>query len=525
MPQPQSSVQDLRASYEARNKATAGLWPHFHFHRHRHHHEAGDLTNMSSSQKRSATVPKAAPAASIDAVLDTKPAQSHPAPNAATRPSPSNRPSWIGPKPPDRPLSPALKVMKFPVTVDFSSPGLQPPVFVCTSLSDPPWEPVEMETMKNDKDEYRFFKSFTAEEGDYQYKLRLGPGDWWVCDDSKPSVDDGAGNKNNLVTIKAESKPDSLLSTTPVEQPKQTNQSPVSSSASTAPFDAGKVPPIDGKPSHEPPGLVEARESTHVAPLMEHEVLSSANVAASGTKKQSLFIPAECAGDISDDDALEEAPLLRHESLVPSSIEQIHAPLFRHENTAIDDKQHEELSSVVLFPVSLVHSDGDPVPPEADPDDPTLEKFPTTQNGILEHIHHTAKVLAEDGTLPLVDRSTPPSAVLSITSSTGSLPSVQEDEELKPLQPLTEETQQGSEIETMEGIFSQPDSFKGQRKAIPITPPMTPEEQDELGEHEQQELEELVEHVAAHVEEDEVKEAVYEKMLAEEMQGSDSSAM
>lgn len=74
-------------------------------------------------------------------------------------------------------------------TITFSQPGVQPPVYVVTSLSDPPWEILEMTV---DKDEAgsgnliftRRFDNVAA--GDYQYKIREGDGHW-VVDESKDS--------------------------------------------------------------------------------------------------------------------------------------------------------------------------------------------------------------------------------------------------------------------------------------------------------------------------------------------------
>lgn len=31
--------------------------------------------------------------------------------------------------------------------------------------------------------EFEFFKDFYVTEGHWQYKFRLGHGDWWVCND------------------------------------------------------------------------------------------------------------------------------------------------------------------------------------------------------------------------------------------------------------------------------------------------------------------------------------------------------
>lgn len=77
--------------------------------------------------------------------------------------------------------------MKNIVKLTYSHAGLQAPVFVTTSLSEPQWEPLEMAYVKKDDGELEFHQEFEVEEGQYQYKYRLGPGDWWALDESKPT--------------------------------------------------------------------------------------------------------------------------------------------------------------------------------------------------------------------------------------------------------------------------------------------------------------------------------------------------
>ena len=81
---------------------------------------------------------------------------------------------------------------KHKVTIAFASPNTQPPVYVAGTFTDPPWEPYELEHepsvaadahLESSK-EYRFWKDFEVAEGQWQYKFRLGPGDWWVCDEN-----------------------------------------------------------------------------------------------------------------------------------------------------------------------------------------------------------------------------------------------------------------------------------------------------------------------------------------------------
>lgn len=95
---------------------------------------------------------------------------------------PSKKPSWIG-----RPPAVRLSTMKQQVRLSYRSRGLRPPVYAVTSLSDPQWEPVEMHSKDIGDSELEFWRVFDAEVGDHQYKFRLGPGDWWVLDESKPS--------------------------------------------------------------------------------------------------------------------------------------------------------------------------------------------------------------------------------------------------------------------------------------------------------------------------------------------------
>lgn len=71
------------------------------------------------------------------------------------------------------------------VKITFSSAGLQPPVYFAGSLGPQPWEPVEMKYTQTENGEHEFWQEFDAEEGEYQYKFRLGPGDWWVLDEDK----------------------------------------------------------------------------------------------------------------------------------------------------------------------------------------------------------------------------------------------------------------------------------------------------------------------------------------------------
>lgn len=72
-------------------------------------------------------------------------------------------------------------------TITFSQAGVQPPVYVVTSLSG--WTTLELDVVKDSEasEDLVFKKDFpNVAEGDYQYKIRIGEG-YWVLDESKES--------------------------------------------------------------------------------------------------------------------------------------------------------------------------------------------------------------------------------------------------------------------------------------------------------------------------------------------------
>lgn len=74
------------------------------------------------------------------------------------------------------------------VTVRYSKPGTQPPVFLAGSFSSPEWQAEEMEHSPTGEHDYVYHKEVYVEEGkEYQYKFRIGDGDWWVLNEDSPS--------------------------------------------------------------------------------------------------------------------------------------------------------------------------------------------------------------------------------------------------------------------------------------------------------------------------------------------------
>jgi hypothetical protein len=81
-----------------------------------------------------------------------------------------------------------MAAQKVLVAVTYSKPGIQPPIYLAGTFSHPPWQPQEMQHTINEQGEYAFTKEVEVEEGkEYQYKFRVGEGDWWLLNEDAPS--------------------------------------------------------------------------------------------------------------------------------------------------------------------------------------------------------------------------------------------------------------------------------------------------------------------------------------------------
>lgn len=309
--------------------------------------------------------------------------------------------------------------------------------------------------------EFTFVRSFEVEEGEYQYKFRLGPGDWWVCDEAREIVDDGAGNRNNRVLV---AKPGKKA----VDSGHTTPETEL-----VVPKSAGLMPtPV----KHMEPVVTRSVESSpHTELNKAHETFSSPQQGSSGqqTPERELANPMSSAEhapiphthseskDERDDEAESyNTPLLRHESLSPNSHGETHSPLFRHESINLG---HHNLGDTQPLPEAN-RSNPKPAfrtaiaarlaPQEADPNDPSLHRFSTQQDGIVEHIQNMRARLPEDETGHDVNNpSSPSSAALSETSSISAVPalaSVNEEND-EQLDKIREAGSQGVEAEQESG--------------------------------------------------------------------------
>nr|POF05942.1 hypothetical protein CFP56_53329 [Quercus suber] len=513
---------------------------------------------------------------SIDEVLET--AQAHLSPEGSarvdhsTRPAPSRKPSRIGLQQVEhRQRTPGAVAMKHPVTIEYASPGLKPPVYIFTDLSEPQWEAVEMKAAQDLHGVYRFIQEFQVEAGEYQYKFRLGPGEWWALDPAKPTVDDGLGNKNNSIVVNESAHVAPPEKTTehaehvPAPHVKQANHEDQLSekTASSKNFGHEISPPNDhtaaplmkhemhdGQQSTETVATdIEPRPTEHKttaqqslsdtssgAPLMKHESTFPEHAKDHLNHVDSHdvhFAPSRVSEDVSpllqhevataqphqnvsntrddvldddydgDDDSEDEGPpLLSHERTTSSSPGEPHSPLSRHTshssgNLAMSLAASSPRAAMQVEPKIATHM----LPINLD--DPSLERFPTDEKGILEHIRRTSINLAQDETTA---ESLSPVSTKNLASVIEEAHDVDDDDDddagAEQLRDISErEATFETEPENIDPDVISPDDGG---PTNPMITPMTPQELE--SEVEELEQEESVVQDVQQIDEDEAEE-------------------
>ncbi|KAG9953575.1 hypothetical protein KCU85_g1103, partial [Aureobasidium melanogenum] len=436
----------------------------------------------------------------------------------------SNRPSWIGSQQAARSITPGSSTMAQKEEIHYSHPGLQPPVFIAGSMCEPQWEPIEMKYKDKEDGELEFKHEFEAQPGEYQYKFRLGPGDWWVLDETKPTVDDGTGIRNNLLIV--ESKPQQPQLTKPheAEVEQRSQEKDVPASIQVAGTQEKHVEPVDdvnddddipeseknlfrhetvqvpegtGESDREDEDIEGDEEEAEEPPLFEHEAGPQRVDSQFGTPSKTNTFEFDNVTDSPievDDFAVEESdapcPLFRHETGAAHDLDPDEAPLFAHESMS------PVMSASTFSPPSRKQRK----PDLEDVNDPSLEPFPVDEAGIQARLQRVATRHQDD---EVVFEGTPPSPSLAQTKSfspqvrpdlthmesndLSHLDSIDETEETdeepveEPAQkkdsliqpvPINTKVQDVSEIDSNPAFTDVPDvSNRG-----PPTPPMTPTE-------------------------------------------------
>ncbi|KAK1751718.1 hypothetical protein QBC47DRAFT_74523 [Echria macrotheca] len=320
--------------------------------------------------------------------------------------------------------------------ITYTKPGTQPPIFVAGTFSDPAWEPYEMEYEKGEDGEYTFKKEVFGEPGSkIQYKFRVGSGDWWVLHDDVPTVKDSNGNVNHELELPEvpsdghDGQADGDVSDDQV--------SPKTVTPSGRAFPPGEIAQAPFK------SLLASRSgaSTPAFARIAAEVADSA--ALLNQEKPETPIPDELAGqigyrrltatpiievantaaevadtakDLDNDDDVEEVtgfniipinekPKQDNEFLEGYEIPEPKAPLFAHECVGMyDDEEDVHGSSSEDDAHRNAHTpkeednhvgmseDGD----EIDLNDPTLERFPSNREEIINRVRQLETGLTED---------------------------------------------------------------------------------------------------------------------------------
>lgn len=437
------------------------------------------------------------------------------------------------------------------IKITYNHAGLQPPVYIAGSLDESQWQPVEMSVSHKQDGELEFFKEFDAEEGEYQYKFRLGPGDWWVLDENEQVVDDGAGNRNNMVVVKpVVAEKESMIethvmdqATAPVQAPEQTEDASVRAPIPVPAMlryeetktddtehdpQTDSIPPVpvsSNEPEHVKQEVVAAHAEEDVtAPIQEPEKSSSAQdeeeekLESSPLFSQESFtdkrqdskrpsvssndddedepqqllphesvwdepqqrLPHEshqeqapdssAVEDFDDDEDFEEdeqPPLFRHESFAPHDVES--APLFQHESISNDDHQQLSSRSVRSNSSASLGSHRSRHVDSNDLNDPSLERFPTDQAGIMAHLQRTETRLRED---EASFQGTPASPSMASLGSfeAETLRQVAPPAEMAPLSQVTS-AQLDCITESEEPSSERPEKKTDVKEDAPIQPP------------------------------------------------------
>jgi hypothetical protein len=302
--------------------------------------------------------------------------------------------------------------------------------------------------------EWEFTKTFHAADGEYQYKFRLGPGDWWVCDESKPTVDDGFGDRNNVLVVdddEADFEAPTMSHERNVAKGEVKHDSPADDAVQEkhgSAHNALEVPPEDVPVNFSRQDTLAVDddegdcEPSHFpgAPTFSHEkdVLPER-------------IPTPGADEGEDDDDMEHPPLMRHETLSSDSGK---SPLEAEKNWNIPTSPQSSHSAT--YWTAADHH----VPPEADPNDPSLVK------------------------LDVLSSTSPMAKSVSHSSQPPSLPRVLEDEEeleddtIASPDTYTHAESLGSKVQNLTTAGLQTLAGNSERPAALMTPPRTPDDSE-----------------------------------------------
>ncbi|KAG6134053.1 hypothetical protein E4U38_002580 [Claviceps purpurea] len=264
---------------------------------------------------------------------------------------------------------------KSTVTLIYQKTGLAAPLFVGGSFTNPAWECQEMHSVANESGEHRFTIQVPVEPGkEYRYRFRASGDDSWFVDERRSTALNSLGQNCNILRVPVTIKTGDELCLYPVEAEQTSslaaadeNQATLNSASASIPTNKSLNTAKEGVPRSGTPIKQVAAVAAEVAD-------TAAKLDGPSLKPSSLMA---LRNDVHTDPAIEEqidTPLFAHESF--GNYEFI-----EHEIDHNDDMGTGQRSS--SLPSNGGGSVGDIVD-DVDIDDPTLEKFPSDKESVLD---------------------------------------------------------------------------------------------------------------------------------------------
>ncbi|KAG6011536.1 hypothetical protein E4U43_008250 [Claviceps pusilla] len=260
------------------------------------------------------------------------------------------------------------------VTVNYRKRGLSPPVFVAGTFTEPAWESQEMHSLTDESGEHHFTIQVPVEPGkEYQYHFRASGQDDWFVDEHATIAIDSRGQRCNVLRVPVTRNTGDRAPTPLVEATEQDNNR-VAAGENTA---ASTFEPLL-PPPNKSRGRVTEGEGRSDTPI-----------------KQVAAVAAEVADTAAklDGPSLKPSPLVllpRDDVPTDETVqEQINTPLFAHESFGnyefVNDEVDRNDASKAVKPSASLPSDGaGSAAGDVDVDDPTLEKFPSDRESVLD---------------------------------------------------------------------------------------------------------------------------------------------
>ncbi|OAA58577.1 hypothetical protein SPI_06650 [Niveomyces insectorum RCEF 264] len=335
------------------------------------------------------------------------------------------------------------------VEITYKSTDLEPPLFVAGSFSNPPWTPQEMKHAKAPSGEHVFTKTIHAEPGStIQYKFRVGRGDWWILDDTLPTVTDDKGNQNNMIKVMDQKSalaeepsmrpPDSPRLRTIDAEPKiakpaaptkgpvgnlkkkhasSLSPSPSRSNTSTPSFVRTTIEVADSAAQLDKEGS-EPEISDREAGRLGVRRLTSTPIAKVAATAAEVADVAERLDSHSGDEDTQQAdvgqvdigPEFAHERPGSTELDDDSAPMFAYECADGRGSGSRSLTDAEREPAELYSASDRGSEEDFDPDDPSLERFPSNREEIFSRVRTLSTGLNPD---PASFDGVPPSPVVT----------------------------------------------------------------------------------------------------------------